>query len=61
MVCQAEFQEEGFKMSLVDHSIFTHRSNQGNNIVVVYVDDIIVGDNKDEIQRTNEKLRKQFT
>ena len=43
------FQKQGFKKGGVDNNVYIKADENGILIVVVYVDDIMFGSNKDEL------------
>ncbi|CAL1383720.1 unnamed protein product [Linum trigynum] len=51
----------GFNQSFSDYSLFTKKTSQGITIILVYVDDIILsGDDQDMIQEAKDFLSKEF-
>ena len=48
-------------MASADHSLYVHKSDRGIVIIVIYVDDLIVGgDNLDEIEHVKGLLKLKF-
>jgi Reverse transcriptase (RNA-dependent DNA polymerase)/GAG-pre-integrase domain/Integrase core domain/gag-polypeptide of LTR copia-type len=58
--CQA-MMGYGFNQSDSDHTLFFKRKNGKLTLLIIYVDDMIItGDDRDEIQRLEEKLSQEF-
>jgi hypothetical protein len=48
-------------MSDVDHSLYVHKSDEGIVVIIIYVDDLIVGgDNEKEIEHVKSLLKQKF-
>jgi len=51
----------GFKRSNADHSLYTRKTEAGIIIILVYVDDLIVGgENEGEVERVKTQLKQRF-
>jgi hypothetical protein len=51
----------GFRMSDADHSLYVHKSDEGIVVIIIYVDDLIVGgDNEKEVEHVKCLLKQKF-
>ncbi len=51
----------GFRMSNADHSLYVRKSDEGIMVIIIYVDDLIVGgDNEKEVEHVKSLLKQKF-
>jgi len=51
----------GFLMSDADHSLYVRKSDEGIVVIIIYVDDLIVGgDNEKEVEHVKRLLKQKF-
>jgi hypothetical protein len=53
-------QQQGFKREIADNNLYTKIKGEDQSIILVYMDDIIFGGNKDDMCKFSKEMKKEF-